>query len=240
MPTTQMRGSRFTKRHPIDPREVAAYPLAEAARYLRLPPTTLRAWVLGWTYAKRSGSAHSPPLIELPDRKRTELSFSNLVEAHVLRALRTVHAVSIKDVRRAIAYAQREYRIKRLLLSAELLAAAGELFLDKYGELVSLSESGQLAMRKVLERYLKRVERDEDRLPIRLYPASRDDAPETDRVIAIDARIAFGRPVVVRQGIETASIAQRIDAKETVAEVAEDYGLTVAEVEEAVIYEHAA
>ena len=235
-----MRGSRFTKRQSIDPREVAAYPLAEAARYLRLPPTTLRAWVMGRTYAKRSGAAHSPALIELPDRKKTELSFSNLVEAHVLRALRTVHEVSIKDVRSAIAFAEREYNIKRLLLSAELLAAAGELFLDKYGELVSLSKSGQLAMRKVLERYLKRVERDEEKFPIRLYPTTRDDAADAERVIAIDARIAFGRPVVLRQGIETASIAQRIDAKETVDAVAEDYGLTVAEVEEAVIYERAA
>ena len=59
-------------------------------------------------------------------------------------------------------------------------------------------------------------------------------------MIAIDARIAFGRPVVLRQGIETASIAQRIDANESVDEVAEDYGLTIAEVEEAVVYEHAA
>ncbi|MGH7714259.1 MAG: DUF433 domain-containing protein [Gemmatimonadaceae bacterium] len=235
-----MRGSKFTKRSAVDPREVPAYPIAEAARYLRLPPATLRAWVLGRTYAKRSGSAHSPPLIIIPDRKRTDLSFSNLVEAHVLRALRTVHEVEIKDVRTAIAFAEREYSIKRFLLSPELLAAAGELFLDKYGELVSLSQSGQLAMRKVLERYLKRVERDEHELPIRLYPTTRDDTADGERVIAIDARIAFGRPVVLRQGIETASIAQRIDARESVAEVAEDYGLTIAEVEEAVIYEHAA
>jgi uncharacterized protein (DUF433 family) len=234
------RGSKFTKRSTTDPREVPAYPIAEAARYLRLPPTTLRAWVRGWTYTKRSGSGHSPPLIILPDRKRSELSFSNLVEAHVLRALRTVHDVDVKDVRTAIAFAEREFNIKRLLLSHELLAGAGELFLDTYGELISLSQSGQLAMRKVLEHYLQRVERDEKKLPVRLYPTLRDDAVDARRVIAIDARIAFGRPVIISRGIETASIAQRIDANESVEEVADDYGLTASEVEEAVIYEHAA
>lgn len=196
--------------------------------------------MLGSTYAKRGRPAHSPPLIILPDRRRTELSFSNLVEAHVLRALRTVHEVEIKDVRTAIAFAERQYNIKRLLLSSELLVAAGELFLDKYSQLVSLSQSGQLAMRKVLERYLKRVERDEQRLPVRLYPTTRHDSTDSERVIAIDARIAFGRPIVLRQGIETASIAQRIDAQERVEDVAADYGLTIAEVEEAIIYEHAA
>jgi cytochrome c oxidase subunit 2 len=39
-----------------DNRDVAAYTLAEAARYLRLPPATLRSWVLGREYPTADGS----------------------------------------------------------------------------------------------------------------------------------------------------------------------------------------
>ena len=57
---------------------------------------------------------------------------------------------------------------------------------------------------------------------------------------AIDAAIAFGRPVVVRMGIGTGTIAERIDAGEKVIDVAADYGLSEVEVEQAVLYERAA
>ena len=79
------------------------------------------------------------------------LSFWNLIEAHVLRALRTEHGVSVKDVRKALQYAERELRIDRLLLRRELCSHAGQLFLDRYGELISLSTSGQLAMKRLLD-----------------------------------------------------------------------------------------
>jgi hypothetical protein len=42
------------------------------------------------------------------------LSFWNLIEAHVLRALRTEHAVSVKALRKALDYAEKELGIERL------------------------------------------------------------------------------------------------------------------------------
>jgi uncharacterized protein (DUF433 family) len=41
-------------------------------------------------------------------------------------------------------------------------------------------------------------------------------------------------------GISTATIAERIDAGEKVGELAADYGLSEAEIEQAVLYERAA
>ena len=58
--------------------------------------------------------------------------------------------------------------------------------------------------------------------------------------IAIDPTIAFGRPVVRRIGVSTRAIAERIDAGETVDELAADYDLSPTEIEEAVLYERAA
>ena len=220
--------------------DVAAYTLAEAARYARLPAATLRAWALGRQYPTSAGGGHFPPLIRPASRQPALLSFSNLIEAHVLRSLRTEHGVSVKALRSALAYAEEALRIEQLLLRPELRAEAGRLFLDRYGELIELSASGQLAMRRVLEEHLKRVEWDESRFPARLYPFVSAVAPSEERVIAIDPRIAFGRPVLLRRGVSTSAIADRIDAGETVEDIAADYDLGPAEIEQAAIYERAA
>ena len=113
-------------------------------------------------------------------------------------------------------------------------------FLDRYGELIDLSTSGQLAMRQLLQAHLKRVTWDEQRLPIRLHPFVVADNINSEKPIAIDPQIAFGRPVIIRRGISTAAIVDRIDAGEAVEQLAADYDLTVEEIDEAVLYERAA
>jgi uncharacterized protein (DUF433 family) len=222
----------------IDLRDQPAYALAEASRYLKLPKATLRSWVVGRPYPKADGVVHSRPLIHAAKRKPLLLDFWNLIEAHVLRSLRTDHGVSIKAVRQALSYAERAEKIDRLLLRKDLRTDAGRLFVEKYGELIDLSASGQLAIRKVFEEHLKRVEWDEWQFPVRLYPFVSGESYR--RPIAIDPNIAFGRPVVLRAGVSTGAIAERIDAGESVEALAEDYDLSPEEIEEAVLYERAA
>ncbi len=223
-----------------DSRNLAAYTLAEAARYLRLPSATLRSWVLGRQYPTADGTSHFPPLILPASQIPPLLSFGNLIEAHVLRALRTDHGVSVKALRSSIEYAEKRLRIDRLLLRPELRTNAGRVFLERYGELIELSASGQLAMRQLFAKHLERVEWDSSRFPVRLYPFLSAGAPSEARPIAIDPRIAFGRPVVLRKGISTSAIVDRIDAKETVSDLAADYELERSEIEQAALYERAA
>ena len=223
----------------IQLRDQPAYGLAEAARYLKLPAATLRSWVIGRTYPRGQSVATFQALIKPARKQPTLLSFYNLIEAHVLYSLRTDHGVAIRELRKAIRYAERTLNIERLLLSKELSTHAGAVFLDKYGELIDLSASGQLAMRRLLVEHLKRVEWDQWKFPVRLYPYVSAE-PTSARPIAIDPGIAFGRPVVLRMGVATEVIAQRIDAGETVAALAIDYDLKPEEIEEAVLYERAA
>ena len=234
-----METKRRRSVHNTDPRDQAAYTLAEAARYLKLPAATLRSWVAGRPYPKAESVGRFQPLIHPPSRQSSILSFWNLIEAHVLRSLRTDHGVSIRALRQALAFAERTLQIERLLLRRELRTDAGRVFLDRYGELIDLSASGQLAMRQLLEEHLKRVEWDEWQFPVRLYPFVSTEGPSSERSIAIDPKIAFGRPIVIRAGVSTAAIAERIDAKETVDELAADYGLSVTEIEQAVLFERA-
>lgn len=218
---------------------VAAYGLTEAARYLRIAPATLRSWVAGRSYATSEGRAFFEPPITLPDPSRTVLSFENLIEAHVLWALRVEHGVSLRDVRTALAYAEEKLGIDRLLLREEL-KTSGDIFLDHYGELVNLSRSGQLAMKKVLDTHLKRIDWGELDRPVRLYPISGNMALDHDRVISIDPRIGFGRPVIHETGVTTEAIVSRIDAGEEPGDVAADYDISIDQVEAAIVFEKAA
>lgn len=220
-----------------DIRNQPAYTVAEAARYLKVAPATLRSWL-------RCGAAigsTATPLIQPASKPPPMLSFWNLIEAHVLRALRVEHGVSMDALRKAIRYAEKSEGIPRLLLSSELRTDAGKLLLERYGKLIELSASGQIAMRHMFNEHLERVEWDEWKFPVRLFPfASSTSAISNDRSVAIDSQLAFGRPVIVSRSISTSAIVRRIDAGETPKELAEDYELTEAEVESAVLYEQAA
>jgi uncharacterized protein (DUF433 family) len=61
---------------------------------------TLRSWVLGRSYPTRAGTRRFAPLIEVPSAKPCLLSFVNLVEAHVLCAIRREHDASLRRIER--------------------------------------------------------------------------------------------------------------------------------------------
>ena len=203
----------------IDPRSQAAYTLAEAAHHLRLSPGTLRSWVVGRPYPTALGTRTFAPLIRPASKQPLTLSFWDLVEAHVLRALRKDHQVKV------------EAKTCSLRLAGCFSSATAS----------SLSSaSGQVAMRQVFEQHLQRVDWDARSLPVRLYPFVSVDGPGDARPIAIDPNVAFGRPVVQRAGVSTRAIAERLDAGESITDLAADYDLTPVEVEQAAVYERAA
>ncbi|MCI0451770.1 MAG: DUF433 domain-containing protein [Candidatus Latescibacteria bacterium] len=224
------------KTHATAPQDIPAYGIAEAARYLKMAPATLRSWTVGRSYPRGAGKGFFRPLIALSDGDRKLLSFANLVEAHVLRALRTVHEISVKDLRKAIRYAEAELGVEHLLVREELYANR-ELFIRKYGTLINLSRSGQYAMDSVLEAHLDRLVWKLS-IPVRLYPFLSDDN-DRSKVIVIDPALKFGRPVSVSRGISTEIIVKRVDAGESVEALAKDYDLRPDEITAAILYERA-
>lgn len=142
-------------------------------------------------------------------------------------------------MRQALSYAERELEIDQLLLRQELGTAGGDLFLDRYGQLINLSASGQLALRRVFEAHLRRIEWGTLPFPVRLFPFVVAEATDS-RPILIDPEISFGRPVVTGAFISTQAILDRIDAGESVEDLARDYGLATGSIEGAVLFERAA
>ncbi len=220
------------------PHEVPAYNIAEAARYLKIASATLRSWTVGRSYPRGGGEGFFQPVIALADRERRLLSFANLVEAHVLRALRTEQSISMKDLRTAIRYAEKELGVEHLLLSPKLRTSDRDLFLHKYGKLINLSKSGQYAMAKMLDAHLRRVDWKVD-VPLRLYPFL-SEGTDGEKIIAIDPSLKFGRPVLISRGVSTSIIVERIDAGESIETLSKDYKLDRGEIDAAIVYEKAA
>lgn len=202
-----------------------------------MPPATLRYWVHGRTTSRSGGEpVVSRPLISAPAGADNRLSFNDLVEAHVLRALRAGHRIPVAAVREAIVDAERALGITCLLLSDELRTSGQDLFLDRLCHLVKLSRSGRLALRQLLRVHLQRVDRDEEALPCRFYPLRPGWSAER-RPIAIDPRVSFGRPTVAGSGVSTAALVDRYDAGETLQALAHDYRLKISQIEDAVFFE---
>jgi uncharacterized protein (DUF433 family) len=221
------------------PEEKPRYSVARAAQYLHLSPSTLRSWVRGRTYPKAGGTEHWPPLIQAGNL----LSFNNLIEAYVLRALRVDHGLRMAHVREALDYAEKEFGIQRLLLSSELQATPGNVFLERFGLLINLNLSGQLAAKQLLKAVLQRVNRNPFGLPARLFPVGSYDIDAlrlAPKLIMIDPTVSFGRPILASTGIRTSAIVCRIDAGEGLEDIAQDYGLEPDEIDAAIFYERAA
>ncbi|MFB3062454.1 MAG: DUF433 domain-containing protein [Candidatus Binatia bacterium] len=217
-----------------DLRDIPAYGLSEASHYLGIPKATLRSWVLGRHYPIETGKQFFRPIIELPDKEKPLLSFVNLVESHVLEAIRQRHGIKFWRVRGAVEYLERHLDSRHPLVEQRFVTDGADLFVEQFGRLVNISREGQLAIKELIQTYLRRIERDSAGFPIRLYPFTRERKPDEPKTIVIDPYISFGRPVLAGTGIATTIIAQRYKAGESIEELVEDYGRPTSDIQEAI------
>jgi len=235
-----------------DPRELPMYPLDQAAGFLLLPRSTLKAWVFGAT--RRPKGEPRPrvfhPLLDPPDRDRQMLSFVNLVEAHVLKAVRRKHYVHM--TRDTIEHLKERFKTQHPLADVDLLAGGGNLYLQEPGELLNLSMGKQIAM-NFLKVYLTRIERELDiGRAVKLFPfivepvrignrilVGNQAAEQESKIIAIDPYVSFGRPIIDGTGIPTREIADRFWGGDSIAQLKEDFGRTETEIECALRWETA-
>jgi uncharacterized protein (DUF433 family) len=225
-----------------DPRELPTYATWEAARYLRMPLRTVQRWTAGFKYpGPRGGTRFAKPLVPPADGERHLLSFVNLAELHVLDALRTHHDVPSLKLRRLIEYLEETFETPHPLTTEKVFVAGRAVFIEKAEQLIEATHGGQLAMRQVIEAHLKRIDPDQDGLAIRLFPFVRRkpdprlrSSMDEPKIISIDPRVRYGRPVIINTSIPTAEIAERFRAGDSFNELAEEYGRPSQEIEEAI------
>lgn len=225
-----------------NPRTIPAYDAGTVARYLRIPEKTIRHWACG---RPLPSGKHSDALITLDDPNEVFFSFANLIELHVLGALRREHDVKLLKIRRAIEYLQRELDSPRPLLERTMETDGVDVFVEHLGDLLNASKQGQRAMREMMQGCLKRIDRDAHGVPIRLFPFTRPTDAKTatadaPRLVSIDPAVAFGRAVIVGSRVPTREVYERYMRGESNQSLADDFGRSVAEIEEAVRCESSA
>lgn len=92
------------------------------------------------------------------------LSFTNLVEIHVLSSIRRVLRVSLPRVRQALQYLGEHFQSPHPLARLPLQTDGVDLFLEIWGQLIAISGSqGQVGMRQVVDQeFLDRFTIDQD------------------------------------------------------------------------------
>jgi len=240
-------GDEVIRLYGADPREMPLYGISQAADYLSIPVPTLRSWVRGRTYPVGTIGEKKEwkPIITLPDSSLPMLSFMNLIEAHVLSGMRRIERLPFYKVRSALEYVEREIPSPHPLADQAFETDGIDLFVHYLDNLIKVSGHGQIVFKEVVAIYLRRIRRDLNRSAIRLYPflhphsqslkeSASVDEPEK---VMIDPLISFGRPVLAGTGIPTDVVADRFLAGESIENLARDYGIEPAQVQEAVRYE---
>lgn len=224
--------------HAVDIRERITTPLyvvGDAARFANVPAQTLRNWTEGYEISGRSYA----PLLHLPGEiheGERALSFENLIEAALIGHWRK-RGVSLQRIRRAHVLAletlgDHPFAHNRIYVSgADLFAEADQSAEDEGGgAFTALTREGQRALAPAIAAYLEHIDWQTGE-----GHAYRFRPPEGKDVVALDPEIDFGLPNVRR--IRTEVILQRFLATESVDEIADDFGLEIAEVEQALRYE---
>jgi uncharacterized protein (DUF433 family) len=223
MKATNMRARRLTASD-LDRREIPAYGIIEVADYLRIPRKTVEYWVSGG----RS------PLVRVPSTSPPRFSFMNLLECHILSAMRW-KGVRVEKVRRALEYIERQWPSRHPLLDQLFQTDGIDLFVAKLpDEIINVSKQGQLGFKNILETFLERIELDASRIAAKFFPFVEEKKPGGPKIIEINPSVAFGRPVIAGTGITADIIAGRFAARESVAALAEEYGRPPGEIEEAI------
>lgn len=209
--------------------EEPAYGMSEAATYLRVPYQTLRYWLTG--FGRRA--AIIMPVEIAPVR----LSFFNLLECHVLAGMRKIYDVKVPRIRNALRRLSEESPNPHPLISETFLTDHKDLFIERLGKLVNLSQYGQMGL-QFYHVHLERIAVDTNGL-FRFFPFVVQPAPSEPKSIEINPTVGFGKPVITGTAISTAVIASRFIARESIAALAQEYDCTPQQIEEAIRWERA-
>jgi uncharacterized protein (DUF433 family) len=225
-----------------DPRHIPTYTVGEAAAYTGVPDATVRSWVVGRKFPAREGEKFVQPVITRPNPDSSLLSFTNLIEIHVLSALRKSERLQMKNIRGALEFVENRLGQPHPLARQEFVTDGVSLFIEHFGHLINASKKGQLAMREIFADRLRRIERDEQGLARTLALVTRPIREEgrlvnLPDVVVVSPFVSFGRPVIRNTGIPIAVLTERYFAGESVKELSDDYDIPTESIDEAIRFQ---
>jgi uncharacterized protein (DUF433 family) len=216
------------------------YRKAEAAHIIAVPAQTFRNWAVGYARKRLDGSQLvSAPIVTTlePVRPRgVSVPFIGLAEAYIVAAF-TKAGLPMQRIRPAVLWLQDHIGLPQALASQRLATDGAEVLWD-FGrqsadpadqgivEDLVVIRSGQQVFRPVVRDYLTHVSYENGWTRSIQLPQYRS----VD--VVVDPWLSGGQPTVAGRGIRVIDIVNRLNAREPAQDVAEDYDLTVREVEE--------
>jgi uncharacterized protein (DUF433 family) len=222
--------------------DVPLYSLTEASRYLIVPRPTLTTWIEGYERRPPSGVPvkKGPIVTALPVRGQGQarLPFVGIAEAYVLNAFRRA-GVPMQRIRPSIDWLVNNVG-PHALASKDLYTDGAEVlwhFAQQAGEGspddqvvkgLIVPRSGQYVFKDIVEHYLKQISFGADKLADMIRLPQYGDAN-----VVLDPHRGYGQPVFNKSGAKVVDALGPLRAGETFESVAADYGVSEAELRDA-------
>ncbi|MGA7270597.1 MAG: DUF433 domain-containing protein [Acidimicrobiia bacterium] len=223
--------------------EIPLYTIAEAARIVDVPASTLTTWAQGYVrrFPDRPDVVGDPIVTYLEPNgpRRPSIPFVGLTEATVLAAVRR-SGVPMQRIRPALEALEESLGLEHALASKSLYTDGAELLYD-FGEAHSEHQEGRAALELVVVRsgqrvftdaiqeYLRRIEYGPDGYAALIHvPAYRRAE------VVVDPTRSFGAPIFERGGSRVDDVLQRFWAGESLDELSNEYGVPLNHLEDVV------
>jgi uncharacterized protein (DUF433 family) len=220
---------------------VPLYTVAEAARIVDVPASTLATWAQG--YVRRSeghADVAGEPIITYvsPDGPgRPSIPFVGLTEALVLAAMRR-SGVPMQRIRPALQKLEQDLKVDYALASHKLYTDGAELLFD-YADSRRDSQEGQAALHLVVVRSGQTVFADVIQEYLRGIEYAADGYAKLIRVpayqqaeVVADPTRSFGAPIFERGGSRVDDVLQRFWAGESLDELSSEFGVPLNQLED--------
>jgi uncharacterized protein (DUF433 family) len=222
--------------------DLPLYSLTEASRYLIVPRPTLTTWIEGYERRPSSGAPvkKGPIVTALPVRGQGQarLPFVGIAEAYVLNAFRRA-GVPMQRIRPSIDWLVNNVG-PHALASKDLYTDGAEVlwhFAQQAGEGspddqvvkgLIVPRSGQYVFKEIVEHYLKQISFGADKFADMIRLPQYGDAN-----VVLDPHRGYGQPVFNKSGAKVVDALGPLRAGETFESVAADYGVSEAELRDA-------
>lgn len=220
---------------------VPLYSVAEAARYLDVPPSTFGDWAKGYRreFPDRRTVTGEPLITGVAPEVRggPSIPFGGLAEGMFLSALRRA-GIPLQQIRPVLEIVRTKIGVEHALASKRLYVAGAQLLWEvsredsvdddaRHGARdIIVLRNDQYVFREVIDQYLQRIEYD-DTYARRVHLPRYEVAD-----IVADPDTNFGRPYFTHTGTPLQVVQGMIKAGEAIEDVAYDFDLPVDQVTE--------
>ncbi len=206
------------------------YSFSEADRLAGVTRGTSRRWLSGYVYRKPDGVLRLSPAITRARQPAESVSFLDLLEVVGISALKA-RGFTLGEIRRVVTNCQAMFNDPWPLSNHQFKVGGRDIFVAQNGRLHDvLHHRGAMAWDQILGPFLETLDY-EGIQATRWWPLGREFP------VVIDPDYGFGLPVIRRSGVRTEVIRERMEAGDSIDQIASDFNLPSADVESALRFE---